>query len=105
MGRSRAARYQSVRFWATWYNRVSARRLRLPTKNEGQPITTNGHLDTSPQSPVPSLQSAVPNPRRVGPTISPRARRVANELGIDWAALTGSGRTGRIVERDIRALA
>jgi pyruvate dehydrogenase E2 component (dihydrolipoamide acetyltransferase) len=75
------------------------------TKDEGQPITTNGHLDTSPQSPVPNLQSAVPNPRRVGPTISPRARRVANELGIDWAALTGSGRTGRIVERDIRALA
>jgi pyruvate dehydrogenase E2 component (dihydrolipoamide acetyltransferase) len=30
---------------------------------------------------------------------------VAKELGIDWAALAGSGRTGRIVERDIRAFA
>ena len=37
--------------------------------------------------------------------ISPRARRVATELSVDWAALKGSGRTGRIVERDIRAAA
>lgn len=37
------------------------------------------------------------------PAISPRARRIANELGVDWTALTGSGRTGRIVERDVRA--
>lgn len=36
------------------------------------------------------------------PAISPRARRVAGELGVEWAGLTGSGRTGRIVERDIR---
>ena len=35
--------------------------------------------------------------------ISPRARRVARELGIDWRELRGSGRTGRIRERDIRA--
>ncbi len=39
------------------------------------------------------------------PTISPRARRVASELNVDWAALQGSGRTGRIIERDIRAAA
>lgn len=39
------------------------------------------------------------------PTISPRARRIAAELGVEWAALTGSGRTGRIVERDVRAAA
>ena len=37
--------------------------------------------------------------------ISPRARRVAAELGVDWNGLTGSGRTGRIIERDIRAAA
>jgi pyruvate dehydrogenase E2 component (dihydrolipoamide acetyltransferase) len=42
---------------------------------------------------------------RRGPAISPRARRVADELGIAWAALTGTGRTGRIVERDVRAAA
>lgn len=38
------------------------------------------------------------------PPISPRARRVAAELGVDWVRLTGTGRTGRIVERDVRAV-
>ena len=36
---------------------------------------------------------------------SPRARRIANELGINWTALAGSGRCGRIRERDVRAAA
>jgi pyruvate dehydrogenase E2 component (dihydrolipoamide acetyltransferase) len=36
---------------------------------------------------------------------SPRARRAAAELGIDWKKLRGSGRTGRIRERDVRAAA
>ncbi len=38
----------------------------------------------------------------IEPTISPRARRTARELGVDWAAVRGSGRSGRIVERDVR---
>ncbi len=37
--------------------------------------------------------------------ISPRARRIAKELGIDWTRLTGSGAGGRIRERDVRAAA
>lgn len=32
---------------------------------------------------------------------TPRARRVARDLGIDWRALNGSGRNGRIREADI----
>ncbi len=36
---------------------------------------------------------------------SPRARRVAKELGVDWTTIAGTGRTGRIVERDVRAVA
>ncbi len=36
------------------------------------------------------------------PAASPRARRVARDLGVDWTELRGSGRTGRIVERDVR---
>lgn len=39
------------------------------------------------------------------PAISPRARRVARELAVNWVELAGSGITGRIVERDIRAAA
>lgn len=42
---------------------------------------------------------------RHDPPISPRARRIAAELGIDWEAMSGSGRTGRIVERDVRRAA
>lgn len=40
-----------------------------------------------------------------GPAASPRARRIAQELGVDWTALQGSGKTGRIRERDVRAAA
>ena len=35
------------------------------------------------------------------PSISPRARRRAAELGIDPTRLIGSGRTGRIIEADV----
>jgi pyruvate dehydrogenase E2 component (dihydrolipoamide acetyltransferase) len=36
---------------------------------------------------------------------SPRARRVARELGIKWHDLRGSGASGRVRERDVRAAA
>jgi len=43
-------------------------------------------------------------PRSTRRTVaSPRARRIAATLGIDWAALHGSGTTGRVNERDVRA--
>lgn len=68
-------------------------------------------VESSPQ-PLPAApfsapsQLAVAAPKANGytvPTISPRARRIAHELGVDWTTLQGSGRTGRIVERDVRA--
>lgn len=39
------------------------------------------------------------------PFASPRARRVAGELGVDWRQLAGTGAGGRIRERDVRAAA
>lgn len=39
------------------------------------------------------------------PAASPRAIRVAGELGVDWTKLSGTGGGGRIVERDVRAAA
>lgn len=36
---------------------------------------------------------------------SPRARRIASELGLDWRTLSGSGRNGRVRERDVRGVA
>ena len=45
----------------------------------------------------------VPPRVEVGPRIvaSPRARRAAAGLGVDWRTLVGSGRGGRILERDV----
>lgn len=36
---------------------------------------------------------------------SPRAKRIARELGVDWTRLTGTGSNGRVRERDVRAAA
>ena len=36
---------------------------------------------------------------------SPRARRAARQLGVDWTVLEGTGRGGRIRERDVQAAA
>jgi pyruvate dehydrogenase E2 component (dihydrolipoamide acetyltransferase) len=67
---------------------------------QAAPQSTNGAPQTI------AKPASAPAPQKATgtlPTISPRARRVAGELGVEWASLTGSGRTGRIVERDIRA--
>ncbi len=51
----------------------------------------------SPQHPALSTQHSS------APAASPRAMRIAGELGVDWTTLTGTGGGGRIVERDVRA--
>src|SRR5262249_19529978 len=63
-------------------------------------------------SPASAAAESVPVPAAVirptprsRPASSPRARRVAVELGIDLADLQGTGRTGRIRERDVRMAA
>lgn len=67
-----------------------------PVIAEAQPTLVN----RTQRAPASSAPSGHPQP-----SISPRARRIARELGVDWSQLTGSGSTGRIVERDIRAAA
>jgi pyruvate dehydrogenase E2 component (dihydrolipoyllysine-residue acetyltransferase) len=41
-------------------------------------------------------------PGAEAPIITPRARRVAAELGVDWVGVPGTGRDGRIREADVR---
>lgn len=48
--------------------------------------------------------AAAPAPGQ-GVRISPRALRTAVALGVDWTRITGTGRTGRIRESDIRTAA
>ncbi len=50
---------------------------------------------------VSSVAAAAPVRRRVA--VTPRARRAARELGVDWSGLRGSGKGGRVRERDVRA--
>jgi pyruvate dehydrogenase E2 component (dihydrolipoamide acetyltransferase) len=64
-----------------------------------------GDAQPPPFAPAAS-QSATRGPQsEITLAISPRARRVARELGVDWRTLRGGGRTGRIRERDVRAAA
>jgi pyruvate dehydrogenase E2 component (dihydrolipoamide acetyltransferase) len=71
------------------------------------PINSMLHVDHSVALGAPVAMSArmEPRPPTNKPRISPRARRVARELGVDALQVRGSGRTGRIVERDVRAVA
>ena len=62
-----------------------------------QPVESN--------APATAIAIASSNGSGNQATISPRGRRVATELGIDWTTLAGSGSSGRIRERDIRAAA
>ncbi len=67
---------------------------------EQEPVTATPQSQSATATAEPSSSDG---DRRLA--ISPRARRVAKELNVDWSDLTGSGSTGRIIERDIRAAA
>src|SRR6266850_1968405 len=58
-------------------------------------------LQAVPLSPAVNPPSIF-RPRR---PVTPRALRKATEFGIDWNALTGTGRGGRVRERDVIAAA
>jgi pyruvate dehydrogenase E2 component (dihydrolipoamide acetyltransferase) len=55
--------------------------------------------------PGDSRIDAAPAGDRSAAPVSPRARRIAAELGVDWTEVKGTGRTGRIREKDVRAAA
>ena len=61
-----------------------------------KPVMAEPRSVAASKSAISSLQSAI---------ASPRARRVAAELSVDWTKLQGSGRNGRIREIDVRAAA
>lgn len=50
-------------------------------------------------------EGEIPDAPAATPVSSPRARRVARELGIEWTTVPGTGRGGRVREADIRAVA
>ena len=69
-----------------------------------------GYLLAAGESiPVPEAAAAVAPVIKLAPPdtplSTPRARRVARELDVDWTTVSGSGRGGRIREADIRGAA
>jgi pyruvate dehydrogenase E2 component (dihydrolipoamide acetyltransferase) len=71
----------------------------LPKRAEPAP---GGEASSHRRRVGPTEKAPAPRPPAV-PAISPRARRIAAELGVDWTKLRGSGKTGRIRECDVRA--
>ncbi len=80
------------------------------------PPVSSGPPDTGAGAGSVAVAAAVAAPEPVGsgdalpasgrgPAASPRARRRAAELGVDYTALAGSGPNGRIIERDVVAAA
>src|SRR5262249_47608652 len=70
----------------------------VPSAPPASQAAVTAERDTVSSETQPAARSS-----RGSRAISPRARRAARQLGVDWSQLTGSGRTGRIVERDVRA--
>lgn len=74
------------------------------------PLPVVAHAATQPPSPGPPGNNCeeaqlFPSGREEGQekAVTPRARRLAARLGVDAAQLRGSGRNGRVRERDIPA--
>ena len=68
----------------------------------GQFSVLSGHEVTD--GPAPQMVAPpVPHAKSDSPVSTPRARRVAHELGVDWTQVSGTGRGGRIREADVRA--
>ncbi len=69
---------------------------------EREPV---GGVETLDPETVAVTEMGTNTDRRNRPRISPLARRVARELGVDWTRLRGSGCTGRIRKVDVVAAA
>jgi pyruvate dehydrogenase E2 component (dihydrolipoamide acetyltransferase) len=79
----------------------------LETAGEaGEPAPAEAPPAVQPAAP-PGVAAAPPAgaPPAAPPPASPVARRIALELGVDLASISGSGPGGRIVEADVRAAA
>jgi pyruvate dehydrogenase E2 component (dihydrolipoamide acetyltransferase) len=68
-----------------------------PTARMGSHAKTESAARSTETSPIPT---AAPTP---GAKVSPKARRLAQELGVDWATVQGSGSHGEILASDVQA--
>ncbi|MCJ7777164.1 MAG: 2-oxo acid dehydrogenase subunit E2, partial [Sedimentisphaerales bacterium] len=66
-----------------------------------------GIAKTAPASPIAEPTKVEPEPSRPDGKImaSPRAKKLAEELGVDLATVAGTGPAGKITEEDVKAAA
>ncbi len=89
----------------------------LVERDEALPSSTAPVADPTPATtPAPiTTPDAIEQPKTIdtpvsniadihNPTISPRAAKLAGQHDVDWKNIVGSGSTGRIRERDVKAL-
>ncbi len=74
--------------------------------DSGNPVTETIPASTTPSAPEPHPKTQEPThrPTAGGPRVSPVARRLAEEHGIDITTVQGSGPSGRIIKRDVLQL-
>jgi pyruvate dehydrogenase E2 component (dihydrolipoamide acetyltransferase) len=73
---------------------------RRETTGDDASVPVMARRETTGETQVAERTAQLDADRRV--VASPRARRAAAALGVDWRALAGSGRGGRILERDVQ---
>ena len=84
-----------------------------PSASQAAPATTGAEAGaavpadgTSPKSIVPEAGTAVPEGASGNSgAVSPRARKLAEEKGVNLSQVAGSGPYGRVIERDVKAAA
>jgi pyruvate dehydrogenase E2 component (dihydrolipoamide acetyltransferase) len=71
------------------------------------PAAVPASAPATPAASVPDAVASTSAPAAAGDrqAVSPRARMIARELGVDVASVAGSGPHGRVVEKDVRAAA
>jgi pyruvate dehydrogenase E2 component (dihydrolipoamide acetyltransferase) len=68
-----------------------------------EPAQTAVEISSLPKAPAAVAVKAVETAANVALGISPRARNLAKQKGLNLAGLTGSGPSGRVIERDVQA--
>ncbi len=81
----------------------------MAAASTAEPVTAPEPMAAATAAPVAAAAVSAPTPASPAAAgrvkISPRASRLAAELGVDPLTVTGTGPDGRIVERDIRTAA
>ncbi|MGB2626789.1 MAG: dihydrolipoamide acetyltransferase family protein [Candidatus Acidiferrum sp.] len=68
-----------------------------------QPASPSARATSAPDRGTPTTSAAVDSGGGLAPQISPKARRLAKELGIDISKLKGTGADGVITSEDVQA--